>query len=120
MLVVDSSAVAALLFAEDGAEAVARRLHGAPLAAPQWLAVELANVCVKKMRLRPEDEASLIEAYGDLARLGVTLHPTPPVDVLRLAHAERLSFYDACYLWLARHLGAELVTLDRRLAAATA
>ena len=29
-----------------------------------------------------------------------------------------LSSYDASYLWLARRLGAELVTLDARLAAA--
>ena len=28
-----------------------------------------------------------------------------------------LTAYDASYLWLARHLGAELVTLDTKLAA---
>ncbi len=117
-IVVDSSAIAAILYAEPRADEVAQRLEGAVLAAPQWLAVELANVCVKKMRLRPQDQGRLMEAYGDLASLDIEMHPVRPADVLRLAHATRLSFYDACYLWLARRLDAALVTLDARLAAA--
>jgi predicted nucleic acid-binding protein len=36
--------------------------------------------------------------------------------VIDLATATDLSVYDASYLWLARSLGAELVTLDRKLA----
>ena len=41
-----------------------------------------------------------------------------PADTLEVAEQFRLSGYDASYLWLARHLDAELVTLDRRLAEA--
>ncbi len=37
---------------------------------------------------------------------------------LRLAAATGLSVYDASYLWLARERDADLITLDRRLAAA--
>ena len=37
--------------------------------------------------------------------------------VVRLASATGLSSYDASCLWLARDLGVELITLDRRLAA---
>ncbi len=64
--VVDASALAALLFGETGAEAVAARLDGA----------------------------------------------------LEVAAATGPTAYDASYLWLARQLGAELVTLDRELAKA--
>ena len=39
-------------------------------------------------------------------------------DALTPARDTGLSAYDAAYLWLARHLGAELVTLDEPLAAA--
>jgi len=35
-----------------------------------------------------------------------------------LAERMKLSLYDASYLWLAHALGAELVTLDDRLARA--
>jgi predicted nucleic acid-binding protein len=41
-----------------------------------------------------------------------------PHGVLDLAVEMDLTAYDATYLWLARHLQAELVTLDRALAAA--
>jgi predicted nucleic acid-binding protein len=37
-----------------------------------------------------------------------------------LAVMTGLSAYDASYLWLARRLGAELVTLDKQLAKAEA
>ena len=37
---------------------------------------------------------------------------------LDLAEAKRFASCDASYLWLARALGGELVTLDRKLAAA--
>ena len=46
-----------------------------------------------------------------------------PVDhdgTLEVAAATDLTAYDAGYLWLARQLGAELVTLDRQLAEAAA
>ena len=117
-LVVDSSAIAALLFGEADAASIAARISGAQLAAPQWLDVELANVCVKKMRSRPSDTTLLIEAYEDRALLDITLHPIDKIAVLHVAHANRLSYYGACYLWLARHLDTPLLTLDARLAAA--
>ena len=37
---------------------------------------------------------------------------------LRLADEHGITVYDAAYLWLARELNAELVTLDRKLEAA--
>ncbi|WP_254065926.1 type II toxin-antitoxin system VapC family toxin [Acidisoma sp. L85] len=40
--------------------------------------------------------------------------------VLELASETGLTAYDASYLWLARQLKAELVTLDRQLAHAEA
>jgi predicted nucleic acid-binding protein len=40
--------------------------------------------------------------------------------VVEIALATRLTAYDASYLWLARELGAELVTLDGALERAAA
>ncbi|MBV9740236.1 MAG: type II toxin-antitoxin system VapC family toxin [Hyphomicrobiales bacterium] len=45
----------------------------------------------------------------------VTVDLTATLD---LAESAGLTAYDASYLWLARALGAELVTLDRKLTAA--
>ena len=53
-----------------------------------------------------------------LSRLDVQVDPVNMDAAVVLAAATRLSVYDACYLWLARTLRAELVTLDKQLAAA--
>jgi predicted nucleic acid-binding protein len=38
--------------------------------------------------------------------------------IVMLAERARLTTFDASYLWLAQSIGAELVTLDRKLDAA--
>jgi predicted nucleic acid-binding protein len=116
--VVDASALAALVFGEPEAEAVAERLEGARLVAPALLGFELANVCVVKMRRAPGERAVLRRAFALAERLLVETVEVDPGGVVDLAEATGLTAYDAAYLWVARALGAELVTLDRKLAAA--
>ena len=118
--VVDASALAALLFGEPEADAVADRLDGARLVAPSLLTFELANVCLVKARRHPKQRESLIAAFRLRARLGVEEVAVDHDEALDLAAATGLTAYDASYLWLARQLGAELVTLDRQLAKAEA
>jgi predicted nucleic acid-binding protein len=117
MIVVDASALAAILFGEPEAEAVAARLGDASLAAPALIELELANTCLKKCRRFPEARPRLLAAFAQQERLGLTTHAVPAEPCLRLALEHGLTSYDAAYLWLARHLAAPLVTLDARLAA---
>jgi predicted nucleic acid-binding protein len=116
--VVDASALAALLFGEPEAEAVADQLEGARLAAPSLLAFEIANVCLTKCRRHPDQREALLAAFRLSGRLGVEEIAVDHADVVGLALTTGLTAYDASYLWLARHLGAELVTLDKALARA--
>ena len=116
--VVDASAAAALLFGEPEAENIARQIDASRLVAPALLAFELANVCVIKTRRHPEQHEALAAAFRLRERLSVELVAINHDDVLGLAAATNLTAYDASYLWLARQLGAELVTLDRKLASA--
>jgi predicted nucleic acid-binding protein len=118
--VVDASALAALLFAEPEAEAIAERLTGAKLTAPALLNYELANVCLTKIRRHPSQRDALRAAFGLAHRLKIETVAVDHAAVLDLAEATGLTAYDASYLWLARSLGGELVTLDRKLAAASA
>jgi predicted nucleic acid-binding protein len=113
--VVDASALAALLFGEPSAEAVASRLDGARLIAPFLLAVELANVCLVKCRRHPERRDALLSGFQLRSRLGVEEVAVDHAGVLDLAMMTRLTVYDASYLWLSRQLDAELVTLDKEL-----
>ena len=114
--VVDASALAALLFSEPEADAIAAQLDGAQLAAPALLGFELANVCLIKSRRHPEQREALTTAFRLRDRLQVANASIDPDGVLNLASATGLTAYDASYLWLARQLGAKLVTLDKQLA----
>jgi predicted nucleic acid-binding protein len=113
--VVDASALAALLFGEPEAEAIALRLEEHKLAAPALLGFEIANVCLKKLRRNPEMREVLLAAFAMYAPMSIETVEVDYADTLQLAEALGLSSYDAAYLWLARTLAAELVTLDRRL-----
>lgn len=116
--VADASALAALLFAEPEAERVAMLLDGAVLIAPALIEYELTNVCLIKMRRHPESRAALQAAFQMRGRLAVEHVAVDHGGVLELAVVAGLTAYDASYLWLAKDRGIELVTLDRRLAAA--
>ena len=115
--VVDASALAAVVFNEPQATDVLERLANRQLVAPRLLVYELLNTAAKKLRRHP-DQAAAIRAgvtralADDFAIYWSDVEPGP---VLELAGTTGLSAYDASYLWLARHLGAELVTLDADL-----
>src|SRR6202048_1448251 len=113
--VVDASALAALLFDEPEAGAVAERLEDGNLVAPALLSFEIASVCLKKLRSSPQQREALLAAFALYARMPIEIIEVDHADTLRLAEAFGLSSYDAAYLWLAQKLAAELVTLDGRL-----
>ncbi len=60
----------------------------------------------------------VVDASAVVALLDINLDTIDVAEAIALAERARLSLYDASYLWLARVLGAELVTLDDELARA--
>ncbi len=118
--VVDASALAALVYAEAEEVEIARRLLGMRLVAPLLLEFEMANVCVTKIRRDPASAELLVRGFDRFTRMEIESLDVDHAAVIELANRVGLTSYDASYLWLARHLGAELVTLDARLAAAAA
>lgn len=119
-IVVDASALAALVFQEPDGDAIRLRLDGAEVFAPELLRFELANTAWKKVRQQPADAAKILTALCMAldARFGLIWQDVDARDVVLLAHATGTTAYDASYLWLAASLGADLVTLDDRLARA--
>ncbi len=113
--VVDASALAALLFGEPEGAGVATALESASLVAPALIGFELGNVCIKKIRRHPELRSVVLAALDLYPRMAVETVDIDFAGAVRLAEETNLTAYDASYLWLARHLDAELVTLDRRL-----
>lgn len=62
-------------------------------------------------------ETRLHRRVGQVPRPNVELHDVDIVGTFVLADLHNLSAYDASYLWLARDLDVELVTLDQQLLA---
>ena len=120
-VVVDASAFAALVFQEPLGAAVRDRLNRATVFAPTLLRYELANVAWKKAKRQPADAARILDALtlalDDV--WGIVWQDVQPLDVVLVAEATGLTAYDASYLWLAGSLGADLVTLDAKIAAAS-
>lgn len=116
--IADASALIAVLFNEPERPMIEDRLDGAQLMAPRLMPFEVANICMIKMRVEPGRRDDWLRTFRNLAALRVELRDVDFEAVIALADAEKLTVYDASYLWLARTLGAELVTLDKRLQAA--
>ncbi|HME21946.1 MAG TPA: hypothetical protein VKI44_11510 [Acetobacteraceae bacterium] len=67
--VVDASAVAAMLFREPEATAVAQQLDSCQLVAPPLPEFELGNVCLTKLRRHPDQRGELWRASGGVRTL---------------------------------------------------
>ena len=123
----DASAALAWCFAAEAdtkSEALLERmLDGAVAEVPAVWFLEIANVLAVAERRRALSAADVAEA--------VTLYASLPVhvddadisgrgfgDILALAHAQRLSSYDAAYLDVAMRAGLPLATRDNALKAA--
>lgn len=114
-LVVDASALGALVFGEPQAEEISRALSAATLVAPALLWFEMAAVAAKKIKNHPELAAQIQVAFNLAYRLPVAIREVDHGETVTLALNSDMTTYDASYLWLADHLRAELVTLDAKL-----
>ncbi len=118
-LVVDASAiVAALVDRGQAGEWVATRIRGERLVAPHLMPVEVANV-LRRAELAGEVSVDVAaQAHDDLMHLPVDLAPYAPFADRIWDLRTSMTAYDAWYVSMAEAVGAPLVTIDRRLAAA--
>lgn len=116
-IVIDCSALAALLFHEPWQELAAKNIAGRELHAPHLLQAEIASVAVKKKRqgLAPE---VVDDGLAQFEEMEIDLHRIHVPETVMLATRYKLSAYDAAYLWLAAELKAPLATFDDKLATA--
>jgi predicted nucleic acid-binding protein len=119
-VVLDASAAVALAMKESTRGAIAEQIDGATVCAPTLLKFELANAAWKKIKKQGEDARLMIAAVEEMLdpRWGITWMEVDHADTVAISLATGLSVYDASYVWLAGVLGADLVTLDEKLARA--
>lgn len=116
--VIDASALAAIIFAEPEGAKIIQEIKGDELAAPALLPIELANVCLTKIRRYPTQRDLLLANYQMVEQMEIRYLDVNVLNVLLLAEQRTLTAYDAAYLFLAMQLGVALVTLDKLLAKA--
>ena len=114
--VIDTSALAAVVFVEPDGQRIAAHIEAHDLIAPHLLSFELANVCLTKIRPHPTQRSLLLAAYGMISPLPLTLMAVNMPEVLELTEIRKLTTYEVSFLWLAQHLDLELVTWDTALA----
>ena len=119
-LVVDASALAAALIdAGDVGDWARERLRNESLAAPGHVYVEVSNVARRAVLTDAVSRDVGALAHEDLAQVPLTTFPFEPFSTRVWQLHPTLTAYDAAYVALAEELHAPLMTLDRRLAAAT-
>lgn len=114
-LVIDASALVALLLGDAGGRRVGRAIGQADLVAPDLLNPEVLQSLRGLERAGKLSPARALQAVERLAEGGVSQVPTRSLvrDVWYLR--ANLSAYDGCYVALARALRCPLLTLDRAL-----
>jgi predicted nucleic acid-binding protein len=112
-LVVDCSALAAVLFDEPERDTAALAMAGKSLFAPDLLNHEMASVALKKSAAGHTELAR--QALADLAALEITRCRVDVVVQFELAERTGLTAYDAAYLQLALDIRAPLATFDQKL-----
>jgi predicted nucleic acid-binding protein len=116
-IVVDASAIGAVLFNEPESEPILASVAGA-LVAPSLLLYELASICATKLTRKPADANTIVARYRLFADLDIDLIEPEWATLPLLASEWAITAYDAAYLQIALKQRAPLVTLDARLAAA--
>lgn len=92
--------------------------NGSRLVAPALMRYEVTNVLYQSLKVEQVTAGSATALIDALMSLPIDVLHEPPVheDALLLANRFRSgAAYDAHYVALARHLGAELWTADKRL-----
>lgn len=78
------------------------------------------NILATRARREPARQEALRDLVPVFDGYAIRLHDVDHDGVLRVAFSTGLTAHDAAYLWLSRRMGAPLVTLDTKLAAAAA
>ncbi len=124
-IVLDASlTVATVVMEHRTAEAQAAMIHVGerPIWVPSLWRLEVANVFRTLVRKGVVTPGFVDTSLNDLARVSIAVDPHADAlawtEILTLSREEELTVYDAAYLELALRLGATLLTLDMKLAAA--
>jgi predicted nucleic acid-binding protein len=115
-LVVDASAIGAMLFGEPDGAWVHGLISREALIVPAMFHFELGNICWVKLRRHPDETDFLLSSWLDWnAQPPVVAMAVDLPVTMQLARDHGLTFYDASYLWLTQERATDLISLDAKL-----
>ena len=85
------------------------------LAVPDLILYELANALRYSRKLNAKDVESALENFTSLGIEIITPSEALLKEAVRLAITHEVTVYDAVYVALAKSLGCELITADKKL-----
>ena len=120
MVVLDASVILKWLVNEEGSEDALRfrdrHVKGEErIIVPSLLFYEVANVLRYREELPEEELLILFEILNDLELSAVNPSFSEFKEAMLYARVKQTSVYDAAYVVLAKNLGCELITADKRL-----
>ena len=115
VLVVDASALGSLVFGEPSAKEVAELLSEGLIIAPSLVWFEVASAYLKKIKAHSKKKGLIIKAFNNAKRLDIQIVEVDHLAAVELALDKGITTYDASYLWLAREVRADLITLDETM-----
>lgn len=120
MLVVDTSAVLAVLLNEPRRAEIVRRTKGRRLLAAPSLPWEVGNALVALVRRRRAGATEIAAAWKSFLKVPLRIGSCDGAAAMRIAVDYGLYAYDAYVLETARGAGAPLLSLDERQVAVAA
>lgn len=117
-MVIDASAVVEVICGGPAADSIKAHVVTADVAAPAILDLEVLSALRRLERAGEIDGSRALTAVCDLAQLRARRVPLADLASSAWMLRNNLRIADAFYVALARVLGAQLVTLDARLAGA--
>jgi predicted nucleic acid-binding protein len=114
-VVVDTSAIIAVLTSEPERAALVKLTRGADLIAPASVHWEVGNALAAMYKRHRIDQAQIREVLRAYGRIPIRYVDVPLVDALELASAHGLCAYDAYMIACALSQRCRLVSLDHGL-----
>jgi predicted nucleic acid-binding protein len=118
VIVIDTSALLAVVVGRPYSELLRERILRAELHAPHLLDIEFLHALRGLVGSKALSLSRAEEARGDLDDMRIVRYPHAPLADRVWELRSALSAYDAAFIALAEALGSPLVTCDGRLARA--
>jgi len=112
-IVIDTSAILAVLLDEPERSALIAATYGVQLCAPASLPWEVCNALSAALKRRRVTSSQAAEVMRNFGKVPLQLSPVDLVTALEIAAEFQIYAYDAFVLELARAQQCALLTLDR-------